>query len=246
MNEAEFWDRKAEGHAEYYKGLVNNPDEKLYRLHVYALSLLGYASGKRVLDMGCGLGGNSCWLAKKGAQVTAIDISPANVAKALEWSEKNGVEIDAHVMDCEKLAFADKSFDLVFGSFILHHIDIEKAAQEIPRVLKAGGKAVFVENSGDNPLLMFFRNRILPVFGLRKSSPSEYPLTRERICLAEKYLGQAKIHYPETVFFVLFASYFMKDAHWARVVFSRMDDLLGLVRPARKLSYYKIVEFTLK
>jgi len=246
MNEAEFWDRKAKGPAEYYKGLVNNPDEKLYRLHVYALSLLGDVRGKRVLDMGCGLGGNSCWLAKKGAAVSAIDISPENIARTAEWSEKNGVKVDAGVMDCEKLAFADKTFDLVFGSFILHHIDIENAAAQIRRVLKDGGKAVFVENSGDNPLLMFFRNRILPVFGLRKSSPSEYPLTRERIRLAEKYLGPAKIHYPETVFFVLFASYFLRDAHWARALFSGMDGLLGLVRPARKLSYYKIVEFTLK
>ncbi|MFA5163944.1 MAG: class I SAM-dependent methyltransferase [Candidatus Omnitrophota bacterium] len=246
MNEAEFWDKKAEGPLSYYKGLINNPDEKLYRMHVYALSLLGDAAGKKVLDMGCGTGGNSCWLAKKGAIVTAIDISPANVARTLEWSQKNGVEVDARVMDCEKLAFADRSFDLVFGSFILHHIDIGKAAPEIRRVLKDGGKAVFIENSGDNPLLMFFRNRVIPVFGLRKSSPSEYPLTAERIRQAEKYLGAVKMHYPELVFLRLCASYFFKDAHWACAFFSSIDDILYRFKPARKLSYYKILEFTLK
>jgi SAM-dependent methyltransferase len=235
MNESEFWDKKSEGPAEYYKGLVNNPDEKLYRMHVFALSLLGDAAGKKVLDMGCGLGGNSCWLAKKGAVVTAIDISHGNVDKAVEWAEKNGVEIDAHVMDCEKLAFADKSFDLVFGSFILHHLDIEKAASEIRRVLKDGGKSVFIENSGDNPLLMFFRNRVLPVFGLRKSSPSEYPLTAARVRAAGKYLGVATAYYPELVFFRLCASYFFKDAHWACAFFSAIDDMLSRFKPARKL-----------
>jgi SAM-dependent methyltransferase len=246
MNESEFWDKKAEGPLSYYKGLINNPDEKLYRMHVYALSLLGDAAGKKALDMGCGTGGNSCWLAKKGAIVTAIDISPANVARTLEWSQKNGVEVDARVMDCEKLAFADRSFGLVFGSFILHHIDIGKAAPEIRRVLKDGGKAVFIENSGDNPLLMFFRNRVLPVFGLRKSSPSEYPLTAAKVLAAVKYLGAVKVHYPELVFFRLCASYFFKDVHWACVLFSALDDMLNVFPPARRLSYYKILEFALK
>jgi SAM-dependent methyltransferase len=246
MNEAEFWDRKAEGPSSYYKGLINNPDEKLYRMHVFALSLLGDAAGKKILDMGCGLGGNSCWLAKKGAVVSAIDISPVNIAKTAGWAAKNGVKIDASVMDCEKLGFADKSFDLVFGSFILHHIDIDKAAPEIRRILKDGGKAVFVENSGDNPLLMFFRDRVLPVFGLRKSSPSEYPLTSARVRAAEKYLGKATAHYPELVFFRLCASYFFRDAHWACAFFSSIDDMLFWFKPARKLSYYKILEFTLK
>ncbi|MDD5072668.1 MAG: class I SAM-dependent methyltransferase [Candidatus Omnitrophica bacterium] len=246
MNEAEFWDKKSGGPVNYYKGLINNPDEKLYRLHVYALSLLGDAAGKRVLDMGCGTGGNSCWLAKRGAKVTAIDISPVNIEKTKSWATKNGVTIDARVMDCGKLGFADASFDMVFGSFILHHIDIEKAAPEIRRVLKGGGKAVFIENSGDNPLLMFFRSRVLPVFGLRKSSPSEYPLTKERIRKAEEHLGKARVHFPETVFFVLFASYFLGDAHWARVLFSSMDGLLSLFAPARRLSYYRILEFTVK
>jgi SAM-dependent methyltransferase len=246
MNEAEFWDSKAGGPLNYYKGLINNPDEKLYRMHVYALSLLGDVKGRKVLDMGCGTGGNSCRLAKQGAEVSAIDISPVNIARTVEWASKNSAAVDARVMDCEKPGFADASFDLVFGSFILHHIDIGKAAREIRRVLKPGGKAVFIENSGDNPLLMFFRDRILPVFGLRKSSPSEYPLTRERIRAAEGQLGKARVYYPETVFFVLFASYFLKDAHWARVVFLRLDDVLHLFKPARKLSYYKILEFTLK
>ena len=246
MNEAEFWDRKAEGPLNYYKGLINNSDEKLYRMHVFALNLLGEVAGKKALDIGCGTGGNSVWLAKKGAIVTAMDISPVNIARTIEWAEKNGVEVDAHVMDCEKLAFADKSFDLVFGSFILHHIDIEKAAPEIRSALKDGGKAVFIENSGDNPLLMFFRNRVLPVFGLRKSPPSEYPLTAVKVRAAERILGKAKIYYPETIFFVLFASYFMKDAQWARVIFSSLDGLMSLFPPARRLSYYKILEFTLK
>ncbi len=246
MNEAEFWDSKAAGPLNYYKGLVNNPDEKLYRMHVYALSLLGDAKGKAVLDMGCGPGGNSVYLARNGAKVSAIDISPANIARTKEWADKNSVNVDASVMDCEKPGFADASFDMVFGSFILHHIDIGKAAPEIRRVLRPGGKAVFIENSGDNPLLMFFRNRVLPVFGLRKSSPSEYPLTAKEIQAAGGCIGPVKQYYPELVFFRLAASYFFRDAHWARAFFSAFDDALWLFPPARRLSYYKILEFTLR
>ena len=45
-------------------------------------------------------------------------------------------------MDANKLQFPDNSFDVVFGSSILHHLDINQTLDEITRVLKPNGKLV--------------------------------------------------------------------------------------------------------
>ena len=61
-------------------------------------------------------------------------------------------------MQGECLAFADDSFDLVFGNAVLHHLDIATAAREIYSVLKPGGVAIFREPLGENRGLEWIRN----------------------------------------------------------------------------------------
>jgi SAM-dependent methyltransferase len=55
-------------------------------------------------------------------------------------------------MDAHHLEFQDECFDLVFGCAILHHLDFVKALDEIRRVLKPGGRILFVEPMGVNPM----------------------------------------------------------------------------------------------
>ncbi len=123
---------------------------------------LGDLQGKRVLEVGCGLGGLSVLLAKSGAQVTAFDLSPASVATARMRSQIDQVEeaIDLVVAAGEKLPFADESFDVLFGKAILHHLDVHLGRHELYRVLKTGGKAAFVEPMGMNPVLNFVRKHV--------------------------------------------------------------------------------------
>ena len=243
--EEEFWDNKAGNKIKYYRDLINTPDEKIYKLTFFMLSLLGGVGDKNILDLGCGYGGNSCFLAKKGAKVSAIDISSKNIEQAKKWCAKNSVTVDVKKMQCEKLDFPDNYFDFVVGSFVLHHVDIEKTSKEIGRVLKKGGKAVFVETFSTSGLLMFFRDKILKLLGSRKNSPGEYPLTVEKIKKSEAYLGRPVVYTKEMVFFRLAASYFFKDNHFARKYFSAIDDFFYKYIPkSRNLSYYKIIEFS--
>ena len=73
--------------------------------------------------------------------------------------------------------FRDGTFDYVTGVFILHHLDLRRAVPEIHRVLRPGGKAVFVENSAYNGFLMLGRALLTGRFGIHKSSSKdEYPL----------------------------------------------------------------------
>lgn len=139
-----------------------------------AFAHLGELRGKRVLDYGCGHGMAAVVLARRGATVTAFDLSPGYVAEAEERARANGVPARFVVADGEHLPFADASFDAVWGNAILHHLDLARAGAELRRVLKPGGVAVFCEPWGGNPLLAFARRR-LPYPG-KERTPDERPL----------------------------------------------------------------------
>lgn len=123
-------------------------------------SLLTVQSNSIILELGAGLGDRSIKLANSGAKVIGIDISEVYVASAntkakeLIISQNN---IIFRVMDCHALDFPDNYFDFVCGDAILHHLDLDIVLQEINRVLKPGGAAIFIEPLEGNPLLKIFR-----------------------------------------------------------------------------------------
>lgn len=123
---------------------------------------LGDLRGKRVLEYGCGLGRFSTLLAKSGAQVTAFDLSQASTVTARRRAVLNGVNADVNltVAAGESLPYADESFDVIFGKAILHHLDVHLGWPDLYRVLKPGGKAVFSEPMGMNPILNVVRDRV--------------------------------------------------------------------------------------
>ena len=89
----------------------------------------------RVLDVGCGVGQVSNYLAEKGFEATGIDISPLFVKEA----RKNG-KAKFISADTTKLPFEDESFDAVISAETLEHIpEPEKALSEMARVLKKKG-----------------------------------------------------------------------------------------------------------
>jgi ubiquinone/menaquinone biosynthesis C-methylase UbiE len=94
-------------------------------------------AGKKVLEIGCGTGEFTKRIAQTGADITAIDISP----DLLEIARKTipNVTVGFRVQNVEKLDFEDGSFDVVIGSSILHHLNLNPALKEVYRVLKRGG-----------------------------------------------------------------------------------------------------------
>src|ERR1051326_2271182 len=154
-------------------------------------SILESCSGKRILEYGCGMGSYGFLLASRGAVVTGIDISEFAVNTAKQRAEQEGIQIDFRVMDAEKLTFEDRSFDLICGTGILHHLNIERAAAEIRRTLKPSGKAIFIEPLGHNPFVNLFR-RLTP--GMR--STDEHPMTVADLKYLQKEFRFATIvHY---------------------------------------------------
>lgn len=261
--ESEFWDKnisemlsdaeRADLHVE-----ENSFDDKLKpHLPFYEIdkavkqcvALLGDdLTGKKVLDCGCGNGFMSTVLAKRGAQVTAIDISEKSVELTRNRAIVNGVSdnLTTKVMDFEELEFEDESFDFVVGNFVLHHIEIDKTGPEIKKVLKPGGKAVFIETSGQNQILMMARNGLTGKFGVPKyGTDDEAPLSLESTNLLNKMFdGKCRLYYPSFVFFRLLTGYFSFFAGptMKRLV-TRLDSATYNLFPGlRRFTYYMVVE----
>lgn len=131
------------------------------------------------MDYGCGSGENSVVLSALGAQVTGIDISPELIALSERRMEVTGFRWHARTASAYATGVPDKSFDIVFGAAILHHLDIGDAAREVFRVLKPGGRAIFSEPIRDSSILRRLR-AIVPV-PVQNASPDEYPLTTAKI-----------------------------------------------------------------
>lgn len=134
---AEEWDRHVGEHGDGNRQL--NSDPVLWRL-------LGEVAGKRVLDAGCGTGYLAVQLARRGAAVVGVDVSPRMVEVARRNVERAGVTVDLRVDDVEALAtIADGAVDRVVSNYVLMDLaDHEAALRALARVLRPGGVAVLV------------------------------------------------------------------------------------------------------
>jgi ubiquinone/menaquinone biosynthesis C-methylase UbiE len=109
---------------------------------------LGREPGRyaRSLEIGSGTGYFTLNLMSAGLieQATCTDISPGMLATLAENAERLGLHVRTEPADAERLPFADRSFDLVLGHAILHHIpDLAHAFVEFERVLAPGGTLLF-------------------------------------------------------------------------------------------------------
>lgn len=104
----------------------------------------GY-SGKKLLDIGCGLGNDLSRFIAGGAIGIGIDISPTAIELATKNLSQRKLPAELIQMDGESMSFEDNSFDVVYCHTVLHFTPNPNALiQEIHRVLKPGGKAILM------------------------------------------------------------------------------------------------------
>ena len=118
-----------------------NPLPALEEPHVRAA--LGGVHGRDVLDLGCGTGRHTAWLAGAGARVTAIDFSARMLDEARrKLSDTADVRFIAHDLH-EPLPLDDASFDAAVSGLVLEHLgDLNGFFAETHRVLRPAGRAV--------------------------------------------------------------------------------------------------------
>ena len=96
--------------------------------------------GKKVLEVGAGMGGDSVYLAKQGAFVTALDYTDEALSAIREHAKIENVELSAKLGDTRQLPFNDESFDVVYHQGLLEHFrDPLVILKEHARVLRKGG-----------------------------------------------------------------------------------------------------------
>src|SRR5919108_839270 len=124
-----------------------DPLVKLLGGDVARRTLLNHAlirSGHRVLDIGCGTG-TLVVLIKRlhpDVDVIGLDPDPKALARARRKAERAGLSIQFNQGFSDELPYAEASFDRVFSSFMLHHLEAiekENTLREVRRVLKPGG-----------------------------------------------------------------------------------------------------------
>ena len=104
---------------------------------------LGAGRGKSALDLGCGEGRHTILLARRGYQVTALDLEPLALQKARAHVRQAGLRADFVAGNALRLRFHDAAFDLVLDYGCFHHVvtrDWPRYRREIARVLKPGGR----------------------------------------------------------------------------------------------------------
>jgi SAM-dependent methyltransferase len=162
---------------------------------VYAFDQLGALPGKRLLELGGGAGWHAAMLVWRGAYVVTTDVSPVGVDIAKRRFLANDMQDRTEVLvtPAESMPFADASFDCVFGVAVLHHLDMDLAGPEISRVLKPGGRAVFLEPLSENPVLDFVRDYV-PYPG-KKSPKGHRGVTFDIIADASRHFAHTSVRH---------------------------------------------------
>jgi SAM-dependent methyltransferase len=113
-----------------------------YELEPYIRDFAGFAgaAGKRVLEIGVGMGADYLEWLRSGAMTTGVDLSSASLERAQQRCEIAGYPPDLRECDAERLPFPDDTFDIVYSYGVMHHSpDTMQCVNEARRVLKPGG-----------------------------------------------------------------------------------------------------------
>jgi tocopherol O-methyltransferase len=112
----------------------------------YLASEAGLARESRGLDIGCGMGASSVWLARElGCRMTGVTLSPVQVQVARELAAREGVEADFQLQDAETMAF-EEPFDFAWMVGVLGHMADQRAfLTRSSALLRPGGRFVLAD-----------------------------------------------------------------------------------------------------
>jgi len=162
----------------------------------FRFQVMGDLRGKRVLDVGCGDGSNAILMAKYGARVTGIDISPKSIELCHRRAELDGVGSTTQFI-CSPLETADLldgSYDIIWGDGVLHHLipELDGVMRRLVSYAKPGALFVFSEPVCLSPLLRRLRKRI-PIH--TDATPNERPLERAEMETIHRYLPNLELRW---------------------------------------------------
>lgn len=139
-----WYSKKQEGTKEYY----DEVEQKRYSTYYpYIPKIVEFEKyrGKKVLEIGVGMGIDLKQFVQNGADTYGIDLTDGAIERTRRLLQIYGLNANLQVMDAESLKFPDNNFDLVYSFGVLHHTPkTQEAIDEVHRVLKPNGEAIMM------------------------------------------------------------------------------------------------------
>jgi len=180
----------------FYKAIYNSSED-------FFTYLEDNAKNSEILDYGCGIGSFIEKVIKYNPKkIIGIDISEISINKAKKKAEELKINVDYRVDNCEKTSFDNNSFDVVYGTGILHHLQTDRCLDEIYRILKSNGNLIFIEPLGTNPIINLYR-KLTP----NSRSKDEHPLVNQDFKYINKKFIDTKIKYYGFLTLIFFPFY---------------------------------------
>ena len=220
IREKEFHNRlqsKSKGRFEniFYKAIYNANEDFFDYLKINSIN-------SNILDYGCGIGQSLQEVVKfNPKKIFGIDISEVSIQKAKDTIQKSNSNVELLVDNCEKTKFNDSTFDIIYGSGILHHLDISLCLKEMHRILKPGGRFLFIEPLGTNPMINFYR-KLTP----NSRSKDEHPLINDDFELIKSNFNKLQIKYYGFFTLIFFPLYTTPKKSFNFKILKKIDQFL--------------------
>ena len=216
---------------QFHNALQSQPKERFENIFykaIYKLSedffkyLEKNVKNSEVLDYGCGVGTSIEKVIKYNPKkIFGIDISEVSIEKAKKRAEKISANVFYQVDNCENTKFSDSTFDIVYGTGILHHLQFNKCLDEIFRILKSKGTLIFIEPLGTNPIINLYR-KLTP----KSRSEDEHPLLEKDIEYIKNKFSELKVNYYGFATLVFFPFYKNPQSSKVYKMLCKLDDFL--------------------
>ena len=219
---------------------------------------IGNFNGKKILDVGCGLGEVSIYFALKGASVTALDISSGMLEKTNQLAKLNGVSIKTHLATAEDFNFSNnEQFDVIYIGNCLHHANIKQTMKNVISHLDKGGIFLSWDPIAYNPMINLYR-----LIATKVRTPDEHPLKLSDIKLIKNHFKISETNYFWLTTLIIFMLMFIvqfknpnKERFWKTVIYEskkwewlykpleRLDRIILKIFPPLKLLCWNVVIF---
>ncbi len=143
-----YWDGLAPEYARRgAESWASEPRWGIWGIPESQVHLLPDLDGKDAIELGCGTAYVAAWLARRGANVTGIDNSPAQLETARRLQREHALEFPLLLGNAEEVAFPDASFDFAISEYgAALWADPHRWVPEAARLLRPGGELVFLTN----------------------------------------------------------------------------------------------------
>ncbi len=203
----------------------------------YILQRFGDLRGLSLLDYGCGAAEGGIYLAKRGARVVAVDVSPGSLELAQRLAAYHGVQIETRLVTGAGIPAETGEFDRVYGNGVLHHVPLPETMYELGRVMnRPGSIGCFIEPLPYNPAIEVYRKLASQV-----RTEDEQPLSFDQVERFGEVFGTVEHREFWLTTLSVFFKFFLVDRvspnqerYWKKI-YTDADRIEWFFRPLRRL-----------